>query len=55
MTDLLSFAFTSMSSAVRRNNIYDLLEVAIKSKYYEGNEVTKGSLQKKKTKKVKFF
>ena len=27
VTDLLSFAFTSMSSAVRRNNIYDLLEV----------------------------
>ena len=27
VTDILSFAFTSMSSTVRRENIYDLLEV----------------------------
>ena len=27
VTDILSFAFTSMSSAVRRENIFDLLEV----------------------------
>ena len=34
VTDLLSFAFTSMSSTVRRNNIYDLLEV-IKMFYHQ--------------------
>ena len=27
VTDILSFAFTSMSSRVRRENIYDLLQV----------------------------
>ena len=36
VTDILSFTFTSMSSQVRRENIYDLLEVRQGKQYLIG-------------------